>query len=45
MNYFRFIVVILVESVVATESHASEYIFHITQRGLMVWGARLTLHT
>ena len=36
MNYFRFIVVILVEAVVATESHASEYISRVTQRGLMV---------
>ena len=45
MNYFRFIVVILVEAVVATESHASEYISRVTQRGLMVWGARLAIHT
>jgi len=36
MNYFHFIVVISVEAVVATESHASEYIFRITQRGIMV---------
>jgi len=30
VNYFHFIVVILVETVVATKSHVCEYIFRIT---------------